>query len=153
MTTDARTCWYQKHDLLACAARHGFSVTESRFDEWVERGLMGEAQMRVRPGCGSSAWWPHAQLTLFLDLLAFRQRISSTFPFRQLYHLPVWRWLYWGELGGVTLKQVRRAVSTWVDLQQKIPGLIGPLMEFTTRSSRSASQASQEKGIAFSYLP
>ncbi len=40
MTTDARTCWYQKHDLLACAARHGFSVTESRFDEWVERGLI-----------------------------------------------------------------------------------------------------------------
>ncbi len=37
MTTDARTYWYQKHDLLACAARHGFAVTESRFDEWVER--------------------------------------------------------------------------------------------------------------------
>ncbi len=116
MTTDARTCWYQKHDLLACAARHGFSVTESRFDEWVERGLMGEAQMRVWPGRGSHAWWSHAQLTLFLDLLAFRQRTSSTFPFRQLFHLPVWRWLYWGSLGGVTLKQVKRALSTWVDL-------------------------------------
>jgi hypothetical protein len=110
-----------KIDMLACAARHGFSVTESRFDEWVERGLMGEAEIRVRPGRGSYVWWPHAQLTLFLDLLAFRQHTSPTFPFRQLCHLPVWRWLYWGELGAVTLKQVKRAVSTWVDLQQKIP--------------------------------
>src|SRR5215469_13935536 len=47
MTTHAQTCWYQKHDLLACATKHGFSVTESRFDEWVERGLMREAAMRL----------------------------------------------------------------------------------------------------------
>src|SRR5215469_2670704 len=114
MATHARTRWYQKHDLLACAARHGFSVTESCFDEWVERGLMGEAQMHVRPGRGSSAWWSHTQLMLFLDLLAFRQHVSPTFPFRQLFHLPVWRWLYWGQLGGVTLKQAKRAISTWV---------------------------------------
>lgn len=77
--------------------------------------------MRVRPGRGSSAWWPHAQLTLFLDLLALRQRTSSTFPFRNLCHLPVWRWLYWGDLGGVTLKQVKRIISTWIDFQEKVP--------------------------------
>lgn len=121
MTTHTRTFWYQKHQMLTCAAKCGFSVTESRFDEWVERGLMGEAEMRVRPGRGSYAWWPHAQLTLFLDLLTLRQRRSSTFPFRQLCHLPVWRWLYWGDLGGVTLKQVKRAILTWIDFQQKIP--------------------------------
>lgn len=121
MTTHTQTLWYQKQDLLACAAKHSFSVTASCFDEWVEKGLMGEAQMRIRPGRGSSAWWPHAQLTLFLDLLTLRQSTSSTFPFRSLFHLPVWRWLYWGSLGGVTLKQVKRAVSTWVDLQHKIP--------------------------------
>src|SRR5712692_5791929 len=121
MTTHTRVHWYQKHQMLACAARCGFSVTESLFDDWVEKGLMGEAEMRVRPGRGSQAWWPHAQLTLFLDLLALRQRTSPTFPFRQLCHLPVWRWLYWCDLGGVTLKQVKRAVSTWVDLQEKIP--------------------------------
>ncbi len=51
----------------------------------------------------------------------FRQRTSPTFPFRQLCHLPVSRWLYWGSLGGVTLSQVKRAVSTWVDWQHKIP--------------------------------
>ena len=42
-----------------------------------------------------------------------------------------------------------------IDLPGNLPirmGLLGPLMKFTTRSSRSASQASQEKGIAFSYL-
>lgn len=33
MTGDAPIGWYHKHELLACAARHGFTVTESRFDE------------------------------------------------------------------------------------------------------------------------
>ncbi len=121
MTTHTRVHWYQKHQMLACAARCGFSVTESLFDDWVEKGLMGEAEMRVRPGRGSQAWWPHAQLTLFLDLLALRQGTTTKFSLMQLCHLPVWRWLYWGSLGGVTLKQVKRAVSTWIDFQQKIP--------------------------------
>lgn len=120
MKTDPSAFWYQKNQLLAYANKCGFSVTESRFDEWVEKGLMGKAEMRIWPGRGSHAWWSYAQLTLFLDLLAFRQRVSPTFPFRHLYHLPVWRWLYWGELGGVTLKQVKRAIFTWIDLQQKI---------------------------------
>src|SRR5258708_26861205 len=82
---------------------------------------MGEADMRVRPRRRSYAWWPHAQLTLFLDLLAFRQHSSPTFPFRHRCPPPVSRWLYWGDLGGVTLKQVKRAISTWIDFQQKIP--------------------------------
>ncbi len=121
MTTHTRTFWYQKHEMLTCAAKCGFSVTESLFDDWVEKGLIGEAGARAWPGRGSRAWWPQAQLTLFLDLLALRQRTPTKFSLMQLCHLPVWRWLYWGDLGGVTLKQVKRAISTWIDFQQKIP--------------------------------
>jgi hypothetical protein len=107
--------------MLTCAARCGFSVTESLFDDWIGKGLIGEAGARAWPGRGSRAWWPQAQLTLFLDLLTLRQRTPTKLSLMQLCHLPVWRWLYWGDLGGVTLKQVKRAISTWIDFQQKIP--------------------------------
>jgi len=107
--------------MLTCAAKRGFPVTESLFDNWVEKGLIGEAGARAWPGRGSQAWWPQVQLDLFLDLLALRQRHPLKLRLGQLCHLPVWRWLYWGSLGGVTLKQVRRAISTWIDFQHKIP--------------------------------
>lgn len=121
MTTHTQTFWYQKHEILSCAAQCGFSVTESLFDDWIEKGLIGKAGARVWPGRGSRAWWPQAQLTLFLELLLLRQHTSTQFSLMQLCHLPVWRWLYWGDLGGVTLKQVQCAIATWIDYQQKIP--------------------------------
>ncbi|SRR5712692_3619586 len=121
MTTQKRNIWYQKQEMLAIAHTCGFTISEDLFHNWVEKGLIGEAGARQWPGRGSRAWWPQAQLDLLLDLLALRQSTTPWFPLMQLCHLPVWRWLYWGTLGGVTLTQVKRAISTWIDFQQKIP--------------------------------
>lgn len=121
MTTKKRKIWYQKQEMLAIARTCGFTVSEGLFDDWVEKGLLGEAGERVRPGRGSIARWPQEQLQLFLNLLVLRRRSHENIRLGQLCHIPVWRWLYWGELGGVPLQQVRRAISTWIDFQQKLP--------------------------------
>jgi hypothetical protein len=116
-----RRRWYQKGTVLAIAKAQGFSASEYLFDEWVERGLLGEAGVRIWPGRGSLALWPQEQLDLFLSLLVLRQRFPKNIPLGRLCPIPVGRWLYWGELSGVSLSQVRRALTTWIDFQSKIP--------------------------------
>jgi len=114
------TWWYDKTDLLTQARARGFTVTKETIKEWVEQGLLGESQ-REWPGHGSVAKWPQEQLDLFLLLLEHRQRERDKVRLGHLCNVPVWRWLYWGELGGVSLKQVRRAMGTWVKFRKNIP--------------------------------
>lgn len=113
------TSRYCKQELLACAHEQGLEATEHLLKDWVEKGLMGEAD-REWPGRGSIAWWSHAQRNLFLQLLKLRQRCAKPLPIGGLCTIPIGRWLYLGEeRGGVSLPQVRRAMTTWMDYQQK----------------------------------
>lgn len=113
--------WYQKGGMLACAKALGFSASRDLFDAWIEKGLLGEASIRMWQGRGSLALWPQEQLDLFLTLLALRQRSPKNVPLGRLCPLAVGRWLYWGDLGGVNLSQVKRALTTWVDFERNIP--------------------------------
>ena len=107
---------YTKEGMLAQAASEGYKVSVRLFDDWVQAGLLGNAEVRDWPGrthgSGSTAMWSQHQRNLFLVLLHHRQKgnIRVNGP---LCNIPVWLWIYWGELGGISLKQVRRAMRTW----------------------------------------
>ena len=79
-------------------------------------GLLGNAEDRDWPGrahgSGSTARWTQHQRDLFLSILQQRQKgnIRENGP---LCNIPIWLWVYWGQLGGISLKQVRRAMVTW----------------------------------------
>lgn len=113
--------WYKKQEMLEIARGWGFRVTENQFNDWITKGLLGEAGERVWPGRGSIAKWPQEQLELFLTLLVLRQESHENIRLGQLCHIPVWRWLYLGEFSGVSLQQVKRAISTWIKFQQTLP--------------------------------
>jgi hypothetical protein len=105
--------WYEKQEMLEDARAYGFQITEGLFDDWVEKGLLGRAHREgLGRGRGSMASWSSQQFTLLLELLRGRQRAKLRIG--QLCAFPVWRWIYWRELGGVALDQVRRAMNTWV---------------------------------------
>lgn len=112
--------WYEKQEMVEAAQAQGYEATESLLDDWIQKGLVGSAE-RIWPGrahgSGSVTWWSSAQFTLFVELLRARQRRKLRIG--QLCALPIWRWVYWGELGGVALPQVRRAMTTWVASVQK----------------------------------
>jgi hypothetical protein len=104
--------------MLEDAHIYGYPMTESLFDDWIERGLLGSPHRTgLGRGRGSSAQWPSEQFTLLLELLRGRQQ--GKLRIGQLCALPVWRWVYWRELGGVALPQVRRAMETWATSVQK----------------------------------
>src|SRR6266566_4408499 len=105
--------WYEKQEMIEDARAYGFAVTESLFDDWVEKGLLGPAHREgLGRGRGSIARRPSQQYTMLLELLRARQQAKLRIG--QLCAFPVWRWVYWGELGGVSLRQVRRAMDTWI---------------------------------------
>lgn len=117
----AQQQWYNKADLIEEARRRHFRANEELIDDWIAKGLLGEAGYRKRPGHGSIARWSEAQLQLFLTLLEHRQREQGKVRIGILCNVPVWKWLYWGELGGVALPQVRQAMRTWVTFRKDIP--------------------------------
>src|SRR5260370_36282723 len=107
---------YTRADLLAQAAGAGYKASARLIDDWVQAGLLGNAEDRDWPGrthgSGSTARWSQHQRNLFLSLLHQRQKlhVRENGP---LSNMPVWLWVYWGDLGGISLKQVRRAMRTW----------------------------------------
>lgn len=104
--------WYEKQEMLTQATVHGYGATEALLDDWIKKGLIGHAErMGLGRGQGSVAWWSSAQFTLFVEVLRARQ--EGKLRLGQLCALPIWRWLYWGEEGGVELAQVKRAMGTW----------------------------------------
>ena len=108
---------YTREEMLAQAASAGYKVSGRLIDDWVQTGLLGNAEDRDWPGrthgSGSTVRWSQHQCNLFLSLLHQRQKlhIRENGP---LCNIPIWLWVYWGNLGGVSLKQVRRAMRTWV---------------------------------------
>src|SRR6266568_5219803 len=117
-------CWFEKHEMLDIAQTFGFRVTEALLHDWIEKGLIGQAE-RVWLGRarGSTAKWSLEQFLLFLTLLQERQRERERgkVPIGLLCTIPVWKWVYWGDLGGVSFPQVRRVMGTWAAFVQKIP--------------------------------
>ena len=115
-TTDRMQHMYTKEEMFAKARACGFTISETTFRDWIKVGLIGKAQERDWPGrghgSGSVGWWSHEQLLLLLTCLNRKQvnRVKSNAP---LCDIPVCRWLYWGETGGVELAQVKRALGTW----------------------------------------
>jgi hypothetical protein len=113
--------WFTKQEMFSCAEKCGFQPKDELFRDWIEKGLMGEAGLREWPGRGSIARWSQPQLDLFFILLQFRQPGPHQVRIGPLCNVPVRKWLYWGDLGGVTLKQVRKALATWVMFRKHIP--------------------------------
>lgn len=115
-TVDRRQHMYTREEMLAYAQAYGFTISEATFHDWIKAGLLGKAKERDWPGrghgSGSIGWWPQEQLLLLLTCLNRKQVIGvkSNAP---LCDIPVCRWLYWGESGGVELAQVKRALATW----------------------------------------
>ena len=107
---------YTKEEMIAHAQAYGFTMTDATFRDWIKVGLLGTANVRNWPGrghgSGSTAKWSHQQLSFMLLFLAQKQtqKITRNAP---LCDFPVWRWLYWGNLGGVELAQFKRALITW----------------------------------------
>src|SRR6266566_3589672 len=105
--------YYSKQEMLARARTAGFKTTQSRFEDWMDRGIVGKSVKREYPGRGSVAFWSHAQLVLFLKALEFRQHNHA--KIHHLCNLPVWAWLYLGDTLEVPLSQVQDAMYTWVN--------------------------------------
>lgn len=107
---------YTKEEMLTCARAYGFTISDATFQDWIKVGLLGNAMERDWPGkghgSGSIGRWPQEQLLLLLTCLNRKQvlGVKSNAP---LCDIPVCRWLYWGESGGVELEQVKRALITW----------------------------------------
>lgn len=105
--------YYNKQEMLAQARAAGFKTTQSQFEDWMDKGIVGKAVKREYPGKGSVALWPQGQLNLFLT--ALKQKQLHNVPVTHLCNLPVWAWIYYGEqMVDVSLPQVRTAMNTWL---------------------------------------
>ena len=105
--------WYEKQEMVEEARAYGYEASEALLDDWIKKGLVGHAERAgLGRGRGSVAWWPSAQWTLFVECLKARQ--FGKLRIGQLCAFPAWRWVYWRELGGVALPQVKRAMETWI---------------------------------------
>jgi hypothetical protein len=105
--------WYEKQEMVEAARKLGYDATAALLEDWIKKGLVGFAQRSgLGRGRGSVAWWSAAQCTLFIECLKARK--LGNLRIGQLCAFPVWRWIYWGDRGGVDLPQVRRAMATWV---------------------------------------
>ncbi len=105
--------WYAKQEMVEAARAYGYEATEALLDDWINKGLIGHAERAgLGRGRGSVAWWSSEQFTLFVECLKARK--LGNLRIGQLCAFPAWRWVYWRELGGVRLPQVKRAMQTWV---------------------------------------
>jgi hypothetical protein len=107
---------YTKEEMLTYARACWYTISEATFQDWIKLGLLGNAKERNWPGkghgSGSIGWWPQEQLFLLLTCL-HRKKIIGVKSNAPLCDIPVCRWLYWGDAGGVELVQVKRALITW----------------------------------------
>src|SRR5258706_6637662 len=107
---------YTREEMLAQATSAGYKVSARLIDDWVQAGLLGNAGNRDWPGrthgSGSTARWSQYQHNLFLSLLQQRQKQHNR-ENGPLCNIPAWLWVYWGDLGGISLKQIQRAMRTW----------------------------------------
>jgi hypothetical protein len=99
-------------EMTAEAAAAGYQVTARLVRDWTEAGLLDYPRRRsAGKGHGSrQALYPQSQRQLFLTLLHHRAKGNGI---ASLARIPVGIWMYWGD-GFVPLRQVRRAMITWV---------------------------------------
>ena len=99
-------------EMTADAAAAGHKVTARLVRDWTEAGLLDYPRRRsAGKGHGSrQALYPESQRQLFLTLLHHRAAGNGI---ASLARVPVGIWMYWGD-GFVPLRQVRRAMITWV---------------------------------------
>lgn len=98
--------------MTADAAAAGYKVTARLVRDWTEAGLLDYPRRRsAGKGHGSrQALYPQSQRQLFLTLLHHRAAGNGI---ASLARIPLGIWMYWGD-SFVPLRQVRRAMITWV---------------------------------------
>jgi hypothetical protein len=102
--------YYSKGEVLKIAQARGYTITGRTLNYWIEIGLLPGPDKKGLAGGRSEGRWSQRAVALMLGLL-FQQRHGNSTAF--LCNVPVWGWIYWGEASGVTLEQLRRAMSTW----------------------------------------
>lgn len=106
---------FSREALLALAKEQGLAVTDRMRRDWVRHGLIPPPEeYGLGRGKGSIAGWSPGQVGLWLALL---QLWGQDLPFKALYNLPVYGWLYGGEATEVSLAQVQRAMQHWAQGQ------------------------------------
>lgn len=112
---------YTADDLLLLARRQGFQATRRLLLDWASQGLLDRPQRQgLGRGKGTRTVWSQAQAELWLALLGHHQH-DGVRSIRELCDVPVARWLYYGDEGGVSLAQVQRAMATWIAAYQRTP--------------------------------
>jgi hypothetical protein len=107
--------YYSKQEMLARAQTAGYKVTQSQFEDWMDRGIVGKSVKREYPGKGSVAFWSHAQLVLFLKALECRQHNRA--KIHHLCNLPVWAWLYLGDILEVPpIRSTRKTLQELINM-------------------------------------
>ena len=103
---------YTASDLIRASESRQDPVSQRLITDWVSKGLLDRPTVRgLGRGKGTVAAWPESQHRLFLVLLEKRREVKRT---ATLCNIPVSVWLLWGD-EYVRLRQVRRALNTWVD--------------------------------------
>jgi len=88
-------------------------LSPSLISDWVKIGLLDNPDRVPRPpgqGRGALYLWPDHQRDLFLSLLKHRPGGNDI---GRLLPIPVSVWLFWGDDFGVSISQVRRALTSW----------------------------------------
>jgi hypothetical protein len=105
--------FFTADDLLELARQANLRATRRLIVDWGDLGLIDKPIRRgLGRGKGSIAIWNETQASLFIDLLALRNRPTN--PVKHvagLANLPVSGWLW--DYGNIPLRQVRRALGTW----------------------------------------
>ncbi len=139
MTASAR---FTREDLIREAGGIRPGATERLITDWIELGLLDHPHKPGRGrGAGSSpGTWSSNQKELFLSL--WHKRPES--PVAALCNIPVYLWVFWGD-EHVPLRQVRRAMTTWIERQRVYRGTADKtaaqlLSDFGTGPSQRATR-------------
>jgi len=101
----------EANDLLKLAAAAGYDVTPRLITDWVSLGLLDRPDGRgLGRGRGKHYTWAPQQGNLFLAVLQKHKTVKRPI----LANIPVGIWLLSSD-ESVPLRQVRRAVKTWVN--------------------------------------
>jgi hypothetical protein len=122
---------HTRTEMLRAAHQTGFPASDRLLTDWVALGFLGPPTRQGHgPGGGRGqrpGTWPPEQLQLWLQLLDARRQLARqqgmddrrVKRIATLANLPVARWLYDGDAGGVTFAQAQKALTTWKDAHKR----------------------------------